>query len=264
MKGSTEKGAVVTQVNREPAGVHLQQIRLQKNLTLEDVAAVTKISLANLRAIEAMDFSKLPAETFVKGMLIAYAELLGENGRLVVEQFLREWHHGSETPLESSKQLSSYSLHPKKLAEPSHISSATVAGLLLVVIVMSFAGFCLYTSWNPFVFITNQIPGLTSSVVNAFHPADPATSNGAHKKAWQVSVHFTKESKVVVLLDEHESIQQTYSAGTTMHWGADRKIQIQFFQPDCAQVQLNGAPIAFPVLVDARYLLQIPAQASGS
>ena len=264
MKGSGEKGAAATQIIREQAGVHLQKVRLQRNLSLEEVAAVTKISLANLRAIEAMEFSKLPADTFVKGMLAAYAEMLDDDGRLLVEQFLRERHFGSEKPLESSKKLSGYSLHPKKLAEPSHISSATIAGLLLIVIVMSFAGFCLYTSWNPFAFITNQIPGLTSSVVNAFHPADPATSNGAHKKTWQLTVHFTKETKVVVLLDDNESIQQTYSGGTTMHWGADRKIHIQFFQPHCAELQLNGAPIAFPSLVDGRYLLQVPAQASGS
>ena len=264
MKSIGENTSATSQIRREQVGIYLQKVRVQKNLSLEDVTAVTKISMTNLRAIESMDFGKLPADTFVKGMLNAYAEFLGDDGRVIVEQFLRERHLGHEVPLDSSKRLSTYSLYPKKLAEPTHVSSATIAGLLLIAIFSSFVGFCFYFSWNPFAFFTSRLPGVTSSVVNAFHPADPATGNGMHKKALRVTVHFTKESKVFVLLDDSESIQQTYTGGTTVHWGAERKIQIQFSQPDCAEIQLNEAPISFPALANGHYLLQIPAQSTGS
>lgn len=264
MKVREEKNSATPQLNREQIGVYLQKARVQKNLSLDDIASVTKISKANLRAIESMDFAKLPADTFVKGMLYTYAEFLGDDGRLIAEQFLRERHHGHEELSESSKRLANFSLHPKRLAEPTHISSATIAGLLLVTIILSFVGFCIYFSWNPFAFFTGRLPGFTSSVVNAFHPADPATGNGVHKKTWRVTVHFTRDTKVMVLLDDRESIQQTYTSGTTMHWGAERKIQIQFLQPDCAEIQLNGAPIAFPTLTNGQYLLQIPTSSSGS
>ena len=66
---------------QQPVGEQLRQCRLEQSLTLEDVAADTRISLANLRAIEAMEYEKLPADAFAKGLIILYAQFLGQDGR---------------------------------------------------------------------------------------------------------------------------------------------------------------------------------------
>ena len=243
----------------ESVGDYLRQLRLEKKFSLEDVADVTKISLANLRAIESMDYQKLPADTFVKGLLTLYGNHLGGNGSQLAERFLRNRYAGGVDERICRQYLSQYSLAPKRLAEPSHVSSAASAGILLFVIVLSFVGFCFYTSWNPFAFLTSKIPGLSYTVVNAFHPADPASSSGAHKKNLNLQARFLKETKVILLLDEQESLQQVYSPDTTAYWSADKKIQVEFFQPDCAELQLNGTSVSFPPSSDGRYILHLPA-----
>lgn len=262
MKVKNEK-ELQPEVEQEDVGLSLQKLRLEKDLTLEDVTAVTKISRTNLRAIESMDYAKLPVDAFVKGLVSSYAHFLGMNGHKVAEEFLRNRHGGQKVSHEYQHNLAKYSLTPKKLAEPSHVSSAVIASVLFIVIILSFSGFCLYTSWNPFAFITNKLPGFSATVVNVFHPADPSTSSEAQKKALNLSVRFVKECKVMVSLDDRESIQQMYAPETTAFWSAEKKIHIEFFQPGCAELQMNGAPVAFPSPKDGHYILQISSSTSN-
>ena len=50
-------------------GQYLQQIRKSKNLEIEQISAETRISKSTLAAIEADDFSHLPADAFARGCM---------------------------------------------------------------------------------------------------------------------------------------------------------------------------------------------------
>ena len=58
-------------------GKWIQQQRTLKNVSLEEIAAVTKVHIAQLKHLEADERSQLPAPAFVRGFLISYARHLG-------------------------------------------------------------------------------------------------------------------------------------------------------------------------------------------
>ncbi len=130
-------------------GDRLRQLREEQNLSLDDVSRATRVSLANLRAIEAQAYDRLPADPFAKGMVVLYATHLGLDGFQAGARFLAERHRGGGIRSASQQNLARFSLLPKKLAEPSHVSSAAVAMGLLMVIVLSFTLFCLSTPGTP-------------------------------------------------------------------------------------------------------------------
>ena len=73
------------------AGQLLQEKRISKELTLENIAEKTKIKLEYLEAIESSEFNKLPSATFAKGFLRNYATFLHLNGDTVVAMFRRDF-----------------------------------------------------------------------------------------------------------------------------------------------------------------------------
>jgi len=67
----------LTNENGLTLGQYLRQERERKNISLEAVSKVTRITLKNLEALEKDDFLHLPAAVFVRGFLRAYASYLG-------------------------------------------------------------------------------------------------------------------------------------------------------------------------------------------
>ena len=68
-------------------GRYLQAVRLEKKISLEQVAAQTRIGLGNLLLIEQEDHEQLPAEVFVKGFLRSYAAAVGADGDEAVRRY---------------------------------------------------------------------------------------------------------------------------------------------------------------------------------
>ena len=266
-------------------GQQLRQLRKEKDISVEVVAEATKISIKNIRAIEESAFEKLPANTFVRGLVTLYGNFLGMDGRKIAAEFLAERKKidpGTRKNNLTTKKISSSSLSPKKLAEPSHISSATVALLLLMVIVLSFTGFCLYTSWNPFAFLSRQTDNMQASIQRIFtgdkqpktdknasiplkkQEKHSQTTSGEEQKtpvtadqearadaaeskvAYRLSAHFIHDSGVVVTLDDQEPIRKKYSAGEVVNWNATRRLKVVFDVPKAATLILNNGPLAFP------------------
>jgi cytoskeletal protein RodZ len=68
-------------------GNSLREARLRQSLDFPDVERVTKIRPKYLRALEDEQFEILPAQTYVKGFLRTYAEFLGLDGQLYVDEY---------------------------------------------------------------------------------------------------------------------------------------------------------------------------------
>ena len=68
-------------------GSSLREARLRQALDLPEVEQATKIRAKYLRALEDEEFEQLPAQTYVKGFLRSYAEYLGLDGQLYVDEF---------------------------------------------------------------------------------------------------------------------------------------------------------------------------------
>lgn len=68
-------------------GSSLRDARVRKGLELTNVEAETKIRAKYLRALEEERFDLLPGDTYVKGFLRIYAEKLGLDGQLYVDEY---------------------------------------------------------------------------------------------------------------------------------------------------------------------------------
>jgi cytoskeletal protein RodZ len=68
-------------------GETLREARMRQRLDITDVEAQTKIRAKYLRALENEDFGMLPGATFVKSFLRTYAEFLGLDPHLLVEEY---------------------------------------------------------------------------------------------------------------------------------------------------------------------------------
>ncbi|HKB72197.1 MAG TPA: RodZ domain-containing protein [Thermoanaerobaculia bacterium] len=71
-------------------GEELKRHRLLREVSLESIAAATKISARHLQALERGDFGKLPAPVFTRGFIRAYAAFLGLDPEEMVNAYLSE------------------------------------------------------------------------------------------------------------------------------------------------------------------------------
>ena len=77
-------------------GNSLREARLRQELDFPEIEQRTKIRGKYLRALEEEQFDLLPGETYVKGFLRSYAEYLGLDGQLYVDEFNSRYVTGEE------------------------------------------------------------------------------------------------------------------------------------------------------------------------
>jgi len=68
-------------------GNSLREARMRQGLDYAQVELATKIRSKYLRALEEEQFGTLPAQPYVKGFLRTYAEFLGLDGQLYVDEY---------------------------------------------------------------------------------------------------------------------------------------------------------------------------------
>ncbi len=68
-------------------GNSLREARLRQGLEIPRIEAETKIRGKYLRALEEEQFEVLPGDTYVKGFLKTYADFLGLDGQLYLDEF---------------------------------------------------------------------------------------------------------------------------------------------------------------------------------
>jgi cytoskeleton protein RodZ len=83
------------QESQASLGTHLKKLREEKGISIEQVAYATRISLKMLRALEEDDSTALPAPTFVRGYLQAYAKYARLDSQ---DLLLRYQEHLNNTP----------------------------------------------------------------------------------------------------------------------------------------------------------------------
>ena len=69
---------------------------MRQRLDIADVEDRTKIRAKYLRALENEEFGMLPGPTFVKTFLRTYAEMLGLDPHVLVEEYRASYEHGDE------------------------------------------------------------------------------------------------------------------------------------------------------------------------
>jgi cytoskeletal protein RodZ len=114
-----------------PAGERLRAAREEKGLSLEDVAAQTRIPQRHLAAIETGDWDSLPAPTYTIGFAKSYASAVGLERNEIGNQ-LREEMGGQRFAANAADVFEP--ADPRRTMPKGLVIAAIVAVLLLIVI----------------------------------------------------------------------------------------------------------------------------------
>jgi cytoskeleton protein RodZ len=124
-------------------GATLQEARMRARIDISEVEEATKIRAKYLRAIENEEWDMLPGPTFVKSFLRTYADYLGIDGKLLVEEF--KLRH--EPPSDAELQSLAPPVGPRRLRPPrpprisrGWVVGLSVAALLVLLIVIGSLG----------------------------------------------------------------------------------------------------------------------------
>jgi cytoskeleton protein RodZ len=115
-------------------GNSLREARLRQGLEFSEVEQATKIRGKYLRALEDEQFDILPGQTYVKGFLRTYAEYLGLDGQLYVDEYNSRYIPGdAETPLRA--QSTSVGRNPRVESSVVLVALAAIGIVTALVVV---------------------------------------------------------------------------------------------------------------------------------
>ncbi len=164
-------------------GERLRAAREEKGLSLEDVAAQTRIPQRHLESLEVADWDKLPAPTYTTGFAKSYASAVGLDRTEIGEQ-LRAEMGGSRSP---NAQAEVFEPADPARTMPKSLVLATIAAVIVLVVVMSWLNRrSLDQSDQP-----NAAAPAAAQTQAAAQPATPATPPPVQPQAAQGPVVLT-------------------------------------------------------------------------
>jgi cytoskeleton protein RodZ len=81
-------------------GTTLREARMRARIDISEIETETKIRAKYLRALENEEWDLLPGPTFVKSFLRTYADALGLDGKLLIEEYKLRHEHLSDVELQ--------------------------------------------------------------------------------------------------------------------------------------------------------------------
>ena len=244
-------------------GNSLREARLRQGLEFVEVEQATKIRGKYLRALEDEQFDILPGQTYVKGFLRTYAEYLGLDGQLYVDEYNSRYIPGDEeTPLRAQNK-STVGRNPRVESSVVLVALAAIGILTaLVVVAWRFGSDTPETAIPDF---SSEPPAETRAEQPARRAARPAapiarlTITGALGDSW-VEVHQRTPAG-------RELYRGTLEAGSTIRF-AQRRMHVVMGRPGNLRLKVNGRVVEVPgrgnttaVVITARRVIPVRSPA---
>ncbi len=118
-------------------GNSLREARLRRGVDFAQAEVATKIRGKYLLALEEERFELLPAQTYVKGFLRTYAEYLGLDGQLYVDEFNSRFVSGADEHEPRTRRSAARPERRNRRLETNVVLLALGAVAILTVIVIS-------------------------------------------------------------------------------------------------------------------------------
>lgn len=151
-------------------GPHLRRAREKRGLSLQQVAAITKISARVLEALERNDISKLPGGIFSRSFVRAYAREVGLDPEETVERFVESFPPEAEerAPVAAAQAVDAEGFESGRRAA---VTLLQVLGISVLVVL----AVAVYRSMRPTPTAQPPVPAITEPVREA-PPAAPAAA----------------------------------------------------------------------------------------
>ena len=220
-------------------GSSLREARIRQGYDLNEAEVGTKIRGKYLDALEEERFDVLPAPTYVKGFLRSYADFLGLDGQLYVDEYNTRYGSGSG----EEEYVVSRPHRPSRRLSPGHRRfESRMLGLTLVGIVVA-AGL-VFAAWK----WGGAEPGPVANLDSRQPQTSTAPTNKHPKKRTPVTLLLRASrgnSQLQVL--RGSSTGEILFAGTLergrMMIFRGRKLWINAASPDNLSVRLNGKAV---------------------
>jgi len=238
----------IPQVRSEKAGEILRRTREARQISLEEIAKKTKISLRFLRAIEKGEDRILPADVFVRGFLRSYARILGLDSEEIVEQYKQD--HGI-------------------LAGGGDEDNARPLPLFFLWVSLAVIGVCLVAALVFFFRPWSKSPGpplipepVSRTEAAPSMPPAPASAPASPARAMDsVDLLFSRHCWVLVRTDNVKAWEGFKEAGDQLKYQIRDAFYLKVGDAGAVQVTHNGKP--YPRLGDEGQPVELNITPSG-
>ncbi|MEA2439503.1 MAG: cytoskeleton protein RodZ [Thermoleophilaceae bacterium] len=121
---------------------------MRQKIDIAEVEAATKIRAKYLRALENEEFSLLPGTTFVKTFMRTYAEYLGLDAQLLIEEYRVDYEPRGEGDLQPMVSRPSRRQEPRRPRATRGPPGPGTAILVVVVVILAIFGILGLTGGN--------------------------------------------------------------------------------------------------------------------
>lgn len=133
-------------------GNSLREARERQARTFADLERKTQIRTRYLKALEEEQFELLPAPAYMRGFLRVYADELGLDGQLYVDEFNSRYTVSEEAISASQRRERRAPIHTK---HSRRIATSAVVASLAIIIVVSIVIIAAFKSKSPNPTVTN-------------------------------------------------------------------------------------------------------------
>jgi hypothetical protein len=224
-------------------GNSLREARLRQNVDLTDAELATKVRSKYLRALEQEQFELLPAQTYVKGFLRTYAEYLGLDGQLYVDEFNSRYVSGEDESPYRPRRSSAGRRAPRR--NESNAVVWTLAGIAVVTALV-------IAAWRFGGGDEQQaIPDLGRTTAAS---PQPAAAQPKRQGAWIALVlRATRGNSGVTVYRARRSISGkvlfdgTLERGGEAHRFTGARLVVQLTNPENVRATIDGKRVRVPV-----------------
>jgi cytoskeleton protein RodZ len=117
-------------------GERLREARMRQKIDIAEVESATKIRAKYLRALENEEFGLLPGTTFVKTFMRTYAEYLGLDAQLLIEEYRVDYEPRGETDLQPMVSRPSRRDQERRRPRPSRGPPGPGTAIVVMVVVV--------------------------------------------------------------------------------------------------------------------------------
>ena len=118
-------------------GSSLRDARTRQGFDFTEMEFRTKVRAKYLRALEAEQFDQLPGHTYIKGFLRTYAESLGMDGQLYVDEYNSRYVAGEEDRPLRTRRVPTQTRRQRQHRESRLVVIAVIAMVLLTALVIA-------------------------------------------------------------------------------------------------------------------------------
>lgn len=223
-------------------GRYLKAIRLEKKISLEQIAEQTRIGVGNLLLVEQEEHEQLPAEVFVKGFLRSYAAAIGADGDEAVRRY--------ESRLGVVQKIAESEASIGKSETRLWWKLIVSLGLLLCIIAGSVV---VISSWRP-VSESEESAGPTQSAAENRSEANgnqekvdlSAESVKAAPEKLSLKIIAMENTWIKVIVDEKESTEYQLKSGDEIVLEAGTGYNLLIGNAEGLKITLDDKPVFIP------------------